>query len=108
MHSIANEYGWPDWKPEIRTAVTVDEKTLQQYSGTYQLEPDFDVVVTVEGGQLIIQATGQPKFTVYAQTETKFFPLDFPAGIEFVKDADGKVNALVLHQGGRDMKASRK
>ena len=38
----------------------------------------------------------------------KFFPLEFPAEIEFVKDADGKVNALILHQGGRDMRAAKK
>jgi CubicO group peptidase (beta-lactamase class C family) len=108
MHSIAAEYGWPDWKPEIRASVKVDEKTLAQYAGTYQLGPGFDLVVTVENGQLMTQATGQPKFAVYAETENKFFPLDFPAQIEFVKDGDGKVNALILHQGGRDMKAPRK
>jgi CubicO group peptidase (beta-lactamase class C family) len=108
MHSIAAEYGWPDWKPDIRAVVTVDEKTLQQYTGTYQLNPGFDLVVTLEGGQLITQATGQPKFTIYAQTENRFFPLEFPAEIEFVKEADGKVNALILHQGGHDMRAPRK
>ena len=108
MHSIAAEYGWPDWKPDIRAVVTVDEKTLQQYTGTYQLNPGFDLVVTLEGGQLITQATGQPKFTIYAKSENRFFPLEFPAEIEFVKEADGKVNALILHQGGHDMRAPRK
>lgn len=108
MHSIAVEYGWPDWKPDVRVAVKVDEKTLQQYTGTYELRPGFDIVVSVEQGQLITQATGQPKFTVYAQTDTKFFPLEFPAEIEFVKGADGKANALILHQGGHDMRAPRK
>jgi CubicO group peptidase (beta-lactamase class C family) len=108
MHSIAAEYGWPDWKPEVRAAVKVDEKTLALYPGTYELGPGFDVVVTVESGQLMAQATGQPKFPLYAETETKFFPLDFPAEIEFVKDDNGKVNVLVLHQGGHDMKAPRK
>ena len=107
MHSIAAEYGWPDWKPEVRTAMKVDQKTLEQYQGTYQLGPGFDVVVSVENGQLMTQATGQPKFPVYAETETKFFPLEFPAEIEFVKDDNGKVNALVLHQGGHDMKAPK-
>jgi len=66
------------------------------------------LVVTVENGQLITQATGQPMFPVYAETETKFFPLEFPAELEFVKDAGGKVNTLILHQGGHDMKAPRK
>jgi hypothetical protein len=108
MHSIAAEYGWPDWKPQIRTTIKVDEKTLQQYAGTYELRPGFNLVVTVENGQLITQATGQPMFPVYADSETRFFPLEFPAEIEFVKDAGGKVNALILHQGGHDMKAPRK
>jgi CubicO group peptidase (beta-lactamase class C family) len=108
MHSVAAEYGWPDWKPEVRTAVQVEEKTLQQYAGTYQLRPDFNLVVTVEGGQLISQATGQPKFTLYGESETRFFPLEFPAEIEFVKNTGGKVDALILHQGGHDMRAPRK
>ena len=108
MHSIAAEYGWPDWKPEVRTAIKVDEKTLQQYAGTYQLGPGFDLAVTVEGGQLMSQATGQPKFPIYAETDSKFFPLEFPAELEFVKDDHGKVNAMILHQGGHDMKAPRK
>ena len=107
MHSIAGEYGWPDWKSEVRTAIKVDEKTLQQYAGTYQLGPGFDLVVTVEHGQLMMQATGQPKFRVYADSDSKFFPLEFPAEIEFVR-TDGKVNALILHQGGHDMRAPKK
>jgi hypothetical protein len=81
--------------------------TLEQYAGTYELQPGFDLVVTVENGQLMTQATGQPKFQVYAESDTEFFPLDFPAEIEFVR-TDGKVSAIVLHQGGHDMKAPRK
>jgi hypothetical protein len=48
----------------------------------------------VENGQLMAQATGQPKFTVYTETENKFFPIEFPAELEFFKDETGKVNAL--------------
>ena len=108
MHSIAAEYGWPDWKPTVRNAIKVEEKILQQYAGTYQLGPGFDLVVAVENGQLMAQATGQPRFTLYAETENKFFPLDFPAELEFVKDQTGKVNIAILHQGGHDTKAPRK
>ncbi|HEY2858052.1 MAG TPA: serine hydrolase [Terracidiphilus sp.] len=108
MHSIAAEYNWPDWRPTVRETVSVDPKILAQYAGTYQLAPNFDLVVTVENGQLVTQATGQPKFTIYAETETKFFPMEFPAELEFVRDDKGVVNTLVLHQGGHDMKAPRK
>ncbi|MGB6692468.1 MAG: serine hydrolase [Terracidiphilus sp.] len=107
MHSVAAEYGWPDYRPEVRTAIPVDPKVLAQYAGTYELHPGFDLVVTVENGQLMTQATGQSKVPIYAESETKFFPL-FPAEIEFVKDDEGKVTSLILHQGGHDMKAPRK
>ncbi len=108
MHAIAAEYQWPDWHPEVKAAIQVDPAILATYSGTYQLAPKFDLVISVENGQLITQATGQPRFTVYAETETKFFPLEFPAEMEFVKDDKGAVTAVVLHQGGHDMRAPKK
>jgi CubicO group peptidase (beta-lactamase class C family) len=108
MHSISAEYNWPDRHPTVRTAISVDEKILAQYAGTYQLSPGFDLVVKLENGKLITQATGQSSFPIYAETETKFFPLEFPAELEFVKDDKGLVNAVVLHQGGHDMKAPKK
>ena len=108
IHSIANEYNWPDLRPTVRTAIQVDPKILAQYAGTYTLFKDFDLVVTFEKGQLMSQATGQDKIPIYAETETKFFPLVVPAEIEFMKDDQGKVNSLILHQGGHDMKAPRK
>jgi CubicO group peptidase (beta-lactamase class C family) len=108
MHSIAAEYGWPDWHPVVRTAVAVDPKVLAQYAGTYALAPNFDLVVTVENGQLMTQATGQGKIPLFAESETKFFPTVMVAEIEFAKDDQGKVTGLVLHQGGHEMKAPRK
>ena len=107
IHSIANEYNWPDLRPTVRTALKVDPKILQTYVGTYELNKGFDITITVENGQLMTQATGQSKFPVFAETETKFFPL-FPAELEFVKDDQGNVNALILHQGGHDIKAPKK
>jgi hypothetical protein len=56
---------------------------------------------------LMTQATGQDKIPIYAESETKFFPL-FPAELEFVKDDQGKVTSVILHQGGQDMKAPKK
>lgn len=108
LHSIANEYHWHDWHPLVRTAIEVDPKILATYVGTYQLAPNFDLVITVENGQLVTQATGQPKFPVFAATETRFFPLQFPAELEFIKNDKSTVSALVLHQGGHDMNAPRK
>jgi hypothetical protein len=108
MHSIATEYAWPDYHPIYRTVVAVDPKILTQYAGTYTLGPNFDLVITDEKDQLMAQATGQDKAPIYPESETMFFPVVVDAKIEFVKDAQGKVTSLILHQGGRDMKAPRK
>jgi hypothetical protein len=108
MHAIAAEYNWPDFRPMVRTAVTPDPKVLPQYTGTYTLAPNFDLVITVENGQLITQATGQGKIPLFAESETKFFPTAIDAEVEFVKGADGKVTALILHQGDHEMKAPKK
>jgi hypothetical protein len=93
-------------QPE-RKAITIDPKVLATYTGTYGLGPGFDMVVTLEGDQLMEQATGQPKFPIFPETETKFFLKVVDAQIDFQKDAGGKVTGLVLHQGGRDIKAAR-
>jgi len=108
MRSIAAEYGWPDYKAEVRTAVTVDPKILSEYVGTYELAPNFDLTISVENGKLMAQATGQGKTDLYAESDTRFFPTVVPAVIEFAKNSEGKVTHLILHQGGHDVKAPKK
>ncbi len=108
MHSIAAEYHWPDWHPQVRAVVQVDPKILSRYVGTYQLGPNFNLVITVDNGRLIAQASGQPTFSLHAESETRFFALEFPAELEFAKDANGAVSGLVLHRGGQNIKAPKK
>jgi CubicO group peptidase (beta-lactamase class C family) len=94
--------------PSERKEVTVSPATLEQYVGTYELAPDFDLVMTLENGQLMTQATGQPKFPLFAESETKFFLKVVDAQVEFFKNDKGDVTYLVLHQGGRDTKGMKK
>ncbi len=108
MHSIAVEYGWPDYRPVVHAAVQVDPKILAQDVGSYELQKGFDLVVTLENGRLMTQATGQGKIPIYPESETKFFPTAMPAEIEFFKDEQGKVAYLILHQNGHEMKAPKK
>lgn len=49
-----------------RREVAVATATLAKYVGTYELMPHFEIVLTLEGGQLMTQATGQGKFPVFA------------------------------------------
>jgi CubicO group peptidase (beta-lactamase class C family) len=112
MRSIAVAYQWPDLQPKVRAVVTVDPKVLASYVGTYELGPNFDLVVTVKDGQLITQtmAKGAVPMPVplLAESETKFFPTLFDVEIEFFKDDQGKVSYLVFRQNGRETKALKK
>jgi CubicO group peptidase (beta-lactamase class C family) len=87
--------------------VRVPETVLDSYLGRYELQPGFVLTVTRVGNQLSIQATSQPRVEVYPATETKFYLKVVDAQVTFVRDADGSVNELILHQGGKDMPAKR-
>jgi serine-type D-Ala-D-Ala carboxypeptidase/endopeptidase len=91
-----------------RKEITVSPAILAQYPGTYELQPGFDLVVTLEDGKLMTQATGQGKVQVFPETETKYFLKVTDAQIEFFKDAKGAVTHLVLHQGPAEIKAMKK
>jgi len=94
--------------PSERHEIAVDPYILATYVGNYELAPSFVLTVTLEGGQLMTQATGQSKIPIFAESPTRFFPKVVDAEIEFTKDKNGAVKGLILHQGGRDMPAPRK
>jgi hypothetical protein len=90
-----------------RTEVAVDPKLFDRYAGHYQLAQNFVLTITREGDRLFVQATGQPKFELFAESETEYFLKVVDAQITFETDAGGAVNRLVLHQSGRDMPGKR-
>ncbi len=94
--------------PAERKEIKVPKKILAEYVGSYELAPSFIFVVTLEGDQLVTQATGQPKVPIFAESQTLFFPKVVDAEIEFFKDEKGQVTHLVLHQGGHDIKGIKK
>lgn len=84
-----------------RVEVPISAQVLEKYAGTYELAPNFNLVMTVEDGKLMTQATGQQKFQLYAESETKFFLKITDAQVEFIRDEAGNVTGLKLYQGGR-------
>jgi hypothetical protein len=94
---------------EVRLPVEIElpAGALQEYVGDYPLTPAFVLNVTVQDGRLAVQATGQPRFPVHASAKDEFFYKVVDARITFQRDATGRVNGLVLHQGGRDVPAAK-
>ncbi len=92
--------------PADTAEVKVDPKLYDAYAGRYELAPNFILTISKEGGRLMAQATGQPQFELFPESETKFFLKVIDAKVTFVKDDTGKVTHLILHQGG-DRQAKR-
>jgi CubicO group peptidase (beta-lactamase class C family) len=93
--------------PKRRTTVAVDEDTLKSYEGTYAITPDFALTVTVEDGKLMVQATNQEKFEVFAESPTEFFYKVVDAQLTFEPGKNGKAERVILHQNGLDQRAER-
>ena len=94
--------------PKVRKAIAVDETILERYVGTYELAPTFAIAITREGNHLFAQATGQPRFEIFAETERDFFLKVVDAQITFETDAEGRVTGMVLHQNGQNVPGKRK
>jgi len=87
--------------------IEVAEDVLKTYVGTYSLPDGRSATVTLEGKQLSIQVTGQPKFPVFAESETMFFLKVVEAKFEFVKDGSGAVTGAKIHQNGSTTELKR-
>jgi CubicO group peptidase (beta-lactamase class C family) len=91
----------------LHIEIKLQPDVLSNYIGEFEISPGFVLAVTLEGDKIFTQATGQSKFEIYPESETKFFLKVVDAQLEFVKDESGKFNKVILHQGGRDMEGKR-
>ncbi|MEW6510744.1 MAG: serine hydrolase [Bacteroidota bacterium] len=81
--------------------IKLNEKLLESYIGEYEIRPGFTFSVTNDEGRLFVQATGQDKLEMFAETETKFFLKVNDAQLEFITDDTGNAKKAILRQGGR-------
>lgn len=88
-------------------AIHLDDATLKQYIGRYQLARGVVFDITLHDDQLSAQLTGQPAIPVYASAKDEFYYTVVDAQLSFKRGANGKVDALVLHQNGADQTAKR-
>ncbi len=84
-----------------RTEVAVDSLLLQRYVGEYELSPAFHMVVTRQAAHLFVQATAQPRFEIFAESDSTFFLKAVDAQLTFRPDG------LVLHQNSQDVPARK-
>jgi CubicO group peptidase (beta-lactamase class C family) len=93
--------------PKQHKEAKVDLKLFDNYVGNYQLAPGFVLAVTRDQDHLFVQATGQPKFEIFPESDRDYFLKVVDAQVTFITDDKGRATELVLHQGGQDQHAKR-
>jgi CubicO group peptidase (beta-lactamase class C family) len=109
--AVAQEYGWPDFKPEQKATVQINPATLSAYAGSYLLAiPDATepkVHLTVIDGRLFLQADplGPEPVELFAESETQLFAAQ-GFSITLHKNESGVVTKLTVHL-GQDIEATK-
>src|SRR6185295_5044607 len=85
--------------PPQHKEIVVPASTLARHVGTYQMQPNIELSVTLDGNQLMAQLTGQPKFPIFAESETLFFFKIVEATLEFQQEGSSAATAVRLRQG---------
>ena len=91
----------------VREAIDLDPATLDRYVGTYEEQPGFAIQITRMNDHLMARLTDQPDKPVLPTSETEFLYTDGTGGIGFEMGVAGEVEALILHQGGADLRMNR-
>ena len=99
---VADELGIQE-----RVEISIAPEKLIDYVGEYQLAPGLVVTVESRNDQLFVVLTGQSAIPVFPMATDHFFYKVVDAEISFMRDDQGKVSTLVLHQNG-EHRAPRK
>jgi CubicO group peptidase (beta-lactamase class C family) len=102
LHLLESQYKLVAFKPpKAHKVARIDYKLYDAYAGRYELAPNVFFTIRRDGDRLTAQLTGQDALEIFPESETEFFYKAVDAQITFVKDAQGKVTALILHQNGQ-------
>jgi len=88
---------------QVPASIQLDATTLESYVGTYVGPDDLTFTVTHTDDRLMAQLSGQDAYRIYPSSKDHFFYRVVDAQIDFTRGVGGVVNALVLHQGGKDL-----
>ena len=93
--------------PKEHKEAKIDPKLFDNYVGNYQLAPGFVLAVTRDQDRFFVQATGQPKYEIFPESDREYFLKVEDVQITFITDDKGRATELILHQGRQDQHAKR-
>lgn len=76
---------------------------LTKYTGKYDFDKKHHVYITLENGQLYMEAPqgGLPKSPLFTEDASNFYLKIINARIEFIQDSSGNITSLISHYAGK-------
>jgi len=90
--------------PEGPVLIEMSAAELEEYAGEYSSQMGLSYTISAAEGTLSARLTGQPAATVYPQGDDRFFYKVVVASMQFERNSSGELTALVLNQGGQQIK----
>lgn len=100
-------YHQPYELPKERKAISLDEQTMQQYNGEYEIKPGLTVIIKAKDSVLIATPTGQTDKTLFAEKKDFFFEKEEDVQLVFTRNDQGEIDGFVFHQSGREIKCKK-
>ena len=98
LATLADEYGWPDFRVTERTVVPIAATALEELSGRYRVEGSpIELVVSAEGGRIFAEAEGAlPRAELLGESATVFFTRDEGITFRFVREGKDVTAVVVM------------
>jgi len=114
LHQLGRDQRAPrlDGEPAVADVavpkeVTVAPDVFDRHVGEYEFGPTAVITISREGTHFYEQLTGQARFEIFATGAREYFLKVVDAQITFDVDSQMRTTSLVLHQGGREIRAPR-
>ena len=90
----------------MRVAIKIDPELLDEYVGKYRVAGTV-FEFRKENDALFVFQAGAPKARIFPESETKFFYKILDAQFTFIREGNGTVNRIILHQYNRQTTGNR-
>jgi hypothetical protein len=99
-----------DWQPAARkpaNAITLAPNVLARYAGKYEVNPNWQFTLSLEGDRIFANFSGGRKLEIVPLSERKFTMLKTAGDLEFELDANGVPKGFVFRMGGSEFVTKR-
>jgi CubicO group peptidase (beta-lactamase class C family) len=97
MRSISDVYNWNLFKPGIRKVIEQNSDSLLKFEGTYQMNPEYTLQITLKDHKLHVQQKwDKSEYYLYPASDLLFFTLEDNTEFVFEETADKKISKFTV------------